>query len=414
MIQASIWPRRQRRGERLCPASGRPACKRLQFGHDVSVVENPSSVSGVCGIVLLQFGHDVSVVENVAGACVLRNSILALQFGHDVSVVENVSASTSRVQPGVASIWPRRQRRGEPDPLGKGQKGNHRGFNLATTSASWRTPPRATAGNEISGLQFGHDVSVVENSTRPPSGIRPGGASIWPRRQRRGEPASHKTASANHSRLQFGHDVSVVENNAAKAADTLEAMLQFGHDVSVVENKALRASRPTSAGLQFGHDVSVVENLRHGPAVGVSERLQFGHDVSVVENPYRRPAGRDSPASFNLATTSASWRTCARSPYTAPRVPLQFGHDVSVVENAACSPIPGRSGRASIWPRRQRRGERGATPRSPTRRSGFNLATTSASWRTYPPVRARSQDMGLQFGHDVSVVENRAGRRRWR
>ena len=69
-------------------------------------------------------------------------------------------------------------------------------------------------------------------------------------------------------------------------------------------------------------------------------------------------------------------------PVLTHRSSLQFGHDVSVVENPSIDPLKEASADSSIWPRRQRRGERGIARLRMYRRSLFNLATTSASWRT--------------------------------
>ena len=84
-------------------------------------------------------------------------------------------------------------------------------FNLATTSASWRTAANRTGSWAAGRLQFGHDVSVVENDQ---GGVIP---------------------AVEHA-LQFGHDVSVVENAFFNSPVEPVFSLQFGHDVSVVEN----------------------------------------------------------------------------------------------------------------------------------------------------------------------------------
>ena len=111
---ASIWPRRQRRGEPKQVQKLGVGVK-LQFGHDVSVVENTTSRPAATSPRKLQFGHDVSVVENSGGPGQL-GGLAALQFGHDVSVVENFACPA-----GCVTVT--------------------KSFNLATTSASWRTTP---------------------------------------------------------------------------------------------------------------------------------------------------------------------------------------------------------------------------------------------------------------------------------
>ena len=105
------------------------------------------------------------------------------------------------------------------------------------------------------------------------------------------------------------------------------------------------------------------------------------------------------------------------------------------MENGQLGAVRNTCSLASIWPRRQRRGERGTGALAGTRRqitallqfghdvsvvencqsrlvaqvscnSSFNLATTSASWRTLQPILKLRKSQKLQFGHDVSVVEN--------
>ena len=308
----------------------------------------------------------------------------------------------------VASIWPRRQRRGERTAGGR-RRPRRPCFNLATTSASWRTPscprrPRRSAGFNLA------TTSASWRTRRPPR--------VTPGRQP----------------LQFGHDVSVVENRDQGVVWGVFGGLQFGHDVSVVENGRRRRwtpRRPARFNL-----ATTSASWRTSPRTASARPtwpLQFGHDVSVVENATRTPSRPSRRCRFNLATTSASWRTTSVQSVVNDGFPLQFGHDVSVVENATGRAGRGRARRASIWPRRQRRGEpsgacshdrpraasiwprrqrRGEHPhRRPGRHArrrprGFNLATTSASWRTLRPRVHRYAEFLLQFGHDVSVVEN--------
>ena len=115
-------------------------------------------------------------------------------------------------------------------------------------------------GHGVKCLQFGHDVSVVENRQGPHAGAHGRHSSIWPRRQRRGERRPGGDGKPARSGLQFGHDVSVVENEAIDWLKAFLESLQFGHDVSVVENRQRAGGVLRNALLQFGHDVSVVEN----------------------------------------------------------------------------------------------------------------------------------------------------------
>ena len=117
------------------PDQAPPPMLRLQWGHDLSVVESPRSPGGIVMATELQWGHDLSVVESgpkrpkgperlhrFNGATTSRSWNLwwdgaslapgdVLQWGHDLSVVESGVGSPSR---------PRT-----------------RGFNGATTSRSW-------------------------------------------------------------------------------------------------------------------------------------------------------------------------------------------------------------------------------------------------------------------------------------
>ena len=259
---------------------------------------------------------------------------------------------------------------------------------MATTSASWRTCRRRRRGSAdgVASIWPRRQRRGEHHVRR----LREIGdrASIWPRRQRRGERDELRPAALAGVVLQFGHDVSVVENAKQVYAALSYWLLQFGHDVSVVENQ----ESLDKAGAKGAASIWPRRQRRGEPPPGtrmtrVETLLQFGHDVSVVENfvgrPWdrrcqkdhhegasiwprrqrrgelgRRGHSRGHGVGFNLATTSASWRTIADVPPSAPNGTLQFGHDVSVVENSTFR----------RWPRR--------------RRWRFNLATTSASWRT--------------------------------
>ena len=106
---------------------------------------------------------------------------------------------------------------------------------MATTSASWRTARREADAAPDEVLQFGHDVSVVEN-IRPvfdddaDDGFNLATTSAsW-------RTVNEKSPTSRKAMLQFGHDVSVVENPRTRVRRSVDVPLQFGHDVSVVEN----------------------------------------------------------------------------------------------------------------------------------------------------------------------------------
>ena len=248
-----------------------------------------------------------------------------------------------------------------------------------------------------------------------------------------------------------------MENRAGGAFVELFAQdLQFGHDVSVVENPAARtartAGRPSSIWPRRQRRGEQQFALKPGVTLRSSiwPRRQRRGELRGTPTPWPWSASsiwprrqrRGEPRArwprtrtgefFNLATTSASWRTEHSALSVLLDTYLQFGHDVSVVENRDHDSARRHVRNSSIWPRRQRRGERGAdlagaylagalqfghdvsvvenpgpgaSPEAPCRI--FNLATTSASWRTMAPMLLGRGAGFLQFGHDVSVVENR-------
>ena len=282
-------------------------------------------------------------------------------------------------------------------------------FNLATTSASWRT----NAGEKMSlsrpGLQFGHDVSVVEN----PCGLGrfdpPLVASIWPRRQRRGEQYSSRSLLPPSFSFNLATTSASWRTAAGGGLPPRPRRVCFNLATTSASWRTAAPARRSSARRRCFNLATTSASWRTFAVCeswADQDMLQFGHDVSVVENSrfFRPTIGPDR--GFNLATTSASWRTGTGRPSAAPPERLQFGHDVSVVENAVPPAVEQGRQRASIWPRRQRRGElddghdhggdlaASIWPRR-QRRGEPHTADTGQAWASV-----------LQFGHDVSVVEN--------
>ena len=110
-----------------------------------------------------------------------------LQFGHGIIAVENVVLPAVALGVGVASIWPRHHRRGEPgrvagsdcergasiwprhhrrgEPPGSGRCHHPPDcFNLATASSPWRTRIVEAVKHILDELQFGHGIIAVENT----------------------------------------------------------------------------------------------------------------------------------------------------------------------------------------------------------------------------------------------------------
>ena len=304
---------------------------RLQWGHDLSVVESPcssrrrrpnKSFNGAttsrswnpveARVVyerdhLLQWGHDLSVVES-GGAPEIPRVESGLQWGHDLSVVESARRADPRLALGPASMGPRPLGRGidltgvamagqilasmGPRPLGRGigrsaarRSSGSSGFNGATTSRSW-------------------NPAALRRAVRRTSGFN--GATT----SRSWNPASREFPAEVPKRLQWGHDLSVVESprprrGSARARAASMGPRPLGRGIrrsgcrSVCAEPASMGPRPlgrgiltglprgsaTSSTLQWGHDLSVVESGRRARRLRRRvPRLQWGHDLSVVES----------------------------------------------------------------------------------------------------------------------------------
>ena len=83
-------------------------------------------------------------------------------------------------------MWPRRCRRGRREGVNAFREGMD-SFNVATTMSSWKTPKDQFVKRlKHSPLQCGHDDVVVEDASDGEEHRRGPGASMWPRRCRRG------------------------------------------------------------------------------------------------------------------------------------------------------------------------------------------------------------------------------------
>ena len=268
-----MGPRPFSRGNHPYPSHTYGQDTRLQWGHDLSVVETrldkprwtrrtrfngattfqswkPDRMAS-CSSARdwLQWGHDLSVVETAATEYARAPEWLLLQWGHDLSVVET----------GDVEIEMR----------------------------------------DAIMLQWGHDLSVVETYAQ--------------------DGYAHELIE-----LQWGHDLSVVETYDGRGRGAWPSMLQWGHDLSVVETWLPGLLAPQVLGLQWGHDLSVVEtpSVAGGeqeieiagngattfqswkPRLGgrpmtIRVQLQWGHDLSVVETrAYAEMTGDASCASM--------------------------------------------------------------------------------------------------------------------
>ena len=130
---------------------------------------------------------------------------------------------------------------------------------------------------------------------------------------------------------------------------------------------------------------------------------------SSPSRPADRPTSRDGSSPIFFPATSArssSWRTWTCFRLIQEGAVLQCGHDEFVVENANGVTLIFSNEKASMRPRRVRRGEHNIIILALSLNSGFNAATTSSSWRTKTLWKQKLLIAMLQCGHDEFVVEN--------
>ena len=277
-----------------------------------------------------------------------------------------------------------------------------------------------------------------ERSTRRLRHDPRGAPSIRPRRCRRGEPT--KSAATPTSRFTFNSASTLSSRRTADpegASEVVNDILQFGLDAVVGENPRSRPTWPSRTSspfnsastlssrrtadpnvlwawcvrLQFGLDAVVEENstpsttnfARCGP-------LQFGLDAVVEENADSDPAPVQTVQAFNSASTLSSRRTGFGFNPKTRSGGLQFGLDAVVEENAG-GPDPRRPRRrASIRPRRCRRGERRCNSVTAGRGTSFNSASTLSSRRTCPKPRSSSRaPAGFNSASTLSSRRTRTG-----
>ncbi len=217
----------------------------------------------------------------------------------------------------------------ENDQLDRRVRVGAGGFNGATANSPWRTR-RA--------------VDVVA-----PAGARFNGATAnSPWRTSRMFPVLAEA----YRLLQWGHGEFAVENGDCVGGKRLrELLLQWGHGEFAVENFAGRVQHPLE---------------------------QIGFNGATANSPWRTPqprgAGRPrSPRRFNGATANSPWRTAWQASARQVEGWLQWGHGEFAVENLYIDGYDESSDRASMGPRRIRRGERvgGARPLESERRASM-------------------------------------------
>src|SRR6266511_2826246 len=213
-------------------------------------------------------------------------------------------------------------------------------------------------------------------------------ASMRPRRIRRGERPTQRGEGNVSAKLQCGHGEFAVENPAwSRSLRQCPRPLQCGHGEFAVENMARAVDRIDVEVLQCGHGEFAVENRTlagvHGWSNGASMRPRR---IRRGEPEHGAGAARAAASSFNAATANSPWRT-SKPPMPANKLPkgfnaatanspwrtlwagvcstgaagrLQCGHGEFAVENFALADALIAESKASMRPRRIRRGELGA------------------------------------------------------
>ncbi len=278
-----------------------------------------------------------------------------LQLGHGVAAVETNRQRQGLELGGPASIGPRRRRRGNLRGTGSGPSWTPC-FNWATASPPWKRTAGIQTLSEFERLQLGHGVAAVETLPRDEAHLHGVGASIGPRRRRRG----------NELRWQI---------------DQLNAELQLGHGVAAVETKARTGGRVIDHAASIGPRRRRRGNRRGGKNGTNPSPLQLGHGVAAVETT-ARSRGSCGGAGFNWATASPPWKRRRRGG-RAPRRPRFNWATASPPWKQPDAPSEAETARrASIGPRRRRRGN----PPPPSSRPFaacrcFNWATASPPWK---------------------------------
>ncbi len=159
--------------------------------------------------------------------------------------------------------------------------------------------------------------------------------------------------------------------------------LQCGHGPKTVENFTLAFS--SAVGMEASMRPRPED--RGEPWVPVytsffQDQLQCGHGPKTVENGELQHQPRRGSRGFNAATARRPWRTL-------PVDRIQNAHD-----------------KASMRPRPEDRGERGAVLLGQLGNGSFNAATARRPWRTGAMNNEIQAFMQLQCGHGPKTVEN--------
>ena len=159
-VAASMGPRRRRRGRIRSAFRVLASTSALQWGHVVVDVEGQTRASERKKDGRLQWGHVVVDVEGPSQAATSSRTLL-LQWGHVVVEVEGNDWAFRKNKQRVASMGPRRRRRGRLERSATRRRARS-SFNGATSSSTWKDPDRDVVANVDRLLQWGHVVVDVE------------------------------------------------------------------------------------------------------------------------------------------------------------------------------------------------------------------------------------------------------------
>ncbi len=285
----------------------------LQWGHGEFAVENVRPCPGLLKeITRLQWGHGEFAVENDGVQSLRAGEGEVLQWGHGEFAVENDDGDGGRIAPDMASMGPRRIRRGEPLDA--------RMLARPPTMASMG-PRRIRRGERRGCARL--EVHLVD-------------ASMGPRRIRRGErPRADDTRPTRRSASMGPRRIRRGERTIPGAVANGLPALQWGHGEFAVENGGILAHGPQS---------------RHAASMG-PRRIRRGEPRRATTSSGRKP-------SFNGATANSPWRTHARHHAHVPTARASMGP--RRIRRGELDDMPGAGWKrtdASMGPRRIRRGE---------------------------------------------------------
>gem|GEM_PF-899588 len=378
---------------------------RLQWGHDLSVVESRSRSTRACPTRTCFNGATTSRSWNLGSIVdTFLEDRTGLQWGHDLSVVESERHVESGTQTRHASMGPR--------PLGRGIKS--------------MLPPVARSKMA---LQWGHDLSVVESRavvTEMPRNVK---ASMGPRPLGRGIPRRENSSApwadasmgsrplgrginlplrirSNSSKLQWGHDLSVVESTGPGSPPRSTTSFN-GATTSRSWNHVKCTRRPCTAGRASMGPRPLGRGIWEAiiPVKIAKDKLQWGHDLSVVESARPGSTRRARPAS--MGPRSLGRGIPSPAPYVVPVTLLQWGRDLSVVESIRHGLGSASSPRASMGPRPLGRGIPGTVGSGGVPGAAASMGPRPLGRGICSSIHWLAGMRWLQWGHDLSVVESR-------